>query len=198
MNPVNTSAFSRQYEQALQFAARAHRQQVRKGTDIPYIVHAVHVSVILLRHGFGEDVVIAGVLHDVVEDCDVAPQELEVLFGAEVARLVEAVSERKRFGGAERSWEERKTEAIAGLRNGDSKIAALKAADALHNIHSIITDLGLVGAAVWQRFKRGPAQMLWYYREILAAVRSALGDHPIVVELARAIADLEHAVHGYN
>lgn len=198
MNPVNTSAFSRQYEQALQFAARAHRQQVRKGTDIPYIVHAVHVSVILLRYGFSEDVVIAGVLHDVVEDCDIAPPELEALFGAEVARLVEAVSERKRVGGAERSWEERKTEAIASLRNGDSKIAALKAADALHNIHSIITDLGLVGAAVWQRFKRGPDQMLWYYCEILAAVRGALGDHPIVVELARAIADLEHAVHGYN
>lgn len=195
---MNTFAFSPQYERALQFAARAHRQQVRKGTDIPYITHAVHVSVILLRHGFDEDVVIAGVLHDVVEDCGVAPQELEAFFGAEVARLVEAVSERKRSDGGERSWEERKTEAIAHLRNGDSKIAALKGADALHNIHSIIADLALVGAAVWQRFKRGPDQMLWYYREILAAVRGALGDHPIVAELARAIADLERSVHEYN
>lgn len=195
---MNASAFSLRYEQALQFAARAHRRQVRKGTDIPYIVHAVHVSVILLRHGFDEDVVIAGLLHDVVEDCGVAPQELAALFGAEVARLVEAVSERKRNGGSERAWEERKTEAIVHLRNGDSKIAALKAADALHNIHSIIADAMLVGAAVWQRFKRGPDQMLWYYREILAAVHGILGDHPIVAELARAIADLEHTVHEYN
>lgn len=195
---MNTPAFSPRYEQALQFAARAHRQQVRKGTDIPYIAHTVHVSVILLRHGFNEDVVIAGVLHDVVEDCGVAPHELAALFGAKVARLVEAVSERKQNGGSERSWEERKTEAIVHLRNGDPEIAALKAADALHNIHSIIADLALVGAAVWQRFKRGPDQMLWYYREILAAVRGILGDHPIVAELARAIADLEHAVQRYN
>lgn len=195
---MDASAFSLRYEQALQFAARAHRRQVRKGTDIPYIVHAVHVSVILLRHRFDEDVVIAGLLHDVVEDCGVTPQELAALFGAEVARLVEAVSERKRNGGSERAWEERKTEAIAHLRNGDSKIAALKAADALHNIHSIVADAALVGAAVWQRFKRGPDRMLWYYHEILAAVRETLGDHPIVAELARAIADLEHTVHEYN
>jgi (p)ppGpp synthase/HD superfamily hydrolase len=193
-----TSAFSQQYEQALQFAARAHRQQVRKGTDIPYIAHVVHVSVILLRYGFDENVVVAGVLHDVVEDCGVAPQELEALFGADVARLVEAVSEQKRSDGSERSWEERKTRAIARLQRGDPAIAALKAADALHNIHAIMADLALVGAAVWQRFKRGPDQMLWYYREILAAVRGTLGDHPIVAELARAIADLEHAVHEYN
>lgn len=195
---MHTPAFSPQYEKALQFAARAHRQQVRKGTDIPYITHAVHVSVVLLRYGFDEDVVIAGLLHDVVEDCGVAPHELEAIFGAEVARLVAAASERKRNGGSERPWEERKTEAIAHLRRGDPKIAALKAADALHNIHSIIADLTLVGAAVWQRFKRGPDQMLWYYREILAAVRDTLGDHPIVAELARAIADLEHTVHEYN
>lgn len=195
---MNTFALSPQYERALQFAARAHRQQVRKGTDIPYITHVVHVSVVLLRYGFDEDVVIAGLLHDVVEDCGVAPQELEGLFGANVARLVEAVSERKGIGGVERSWEERKTEALAHLRRGDSAIAALKAADALHNIHSIVTDLALVGSAVWQRFKRGPDRMLWYYSEILAVVRDALGDHPIVAELARAIADLEHAVQGYN
>ncbi len=195
---MNTFALSPQYERALQFAARAHRQQMRKGTDIPYITHVVHVSVVLLRYGFDEDVVIAGLLHDVVEDCGVTPQELEALFGANVARLVEAVSERKRIGGVERSWEERKTEAIAHLRHGDSAVAALKAADALHNIYSIVTDLALVGSAVWQRFKRGPDRMLWYYREILAVVRDTLGDHPIVAELARAIADLEHAVQGYN
>jgi (p)ppGpp synthase/HD superfamily hydrolase len=171
---------------------------VRKGTDIPYIVHAVHVSVILLRHGFDEDVVIAGLLHDVIEDCNVSPQQLETLFGAEVARLVEAVSEQKRIGDRERSWEERKTEAITHLRSGGPRVAALKAADTLHNIRSIIADLALVGPAVWQRFKRGPEQTLWYYREILSAVAASLGDHPIVVELARALSDLERRVQGYN
>lgn len=195
---MSSTAFSPRYEQALQFAALAHRQQVRKGTDIPYIVHAVHVSVILLRHGFDEDVVIAGLLHDVIEDCGVSPQQPEALFGAEVARLVEAVSERKRIDGVERSWEERKTAAIAHLQSSGPRVAALKAADSLHNIRSISADLALVDPAVWQRFKRGPAPTLWYHREILAAVTIHLDDHPIVLELARALSDLEHQVQGYN
>ncbi|MGQ9549150.1 MAG: HD domain-containing protein [Roseiflexus sp.] len=195
---MSSTAFSPRYEQALQFAALAHKHQTRKGTDIPYIVHVVHVSVILMRYGFDEDVVIAGLLHDVIEDCGVSSQQLEMLFGAGVARLVEAVSERKRIDGVERSWEERKTEAIAHLRTGGPRVAAIKAADSLHNIRSISADLALVGPAVWQRFKRGPTPTLLYYHEILAAVTINLGDHPIVLELARALSDLERQVQGYN
>ena len=65
------TGFSPRYDAALALAARAHRDQVRKSTDLPYITHVVHVSVILIHHGFGEDLAIAGLLHDVVEDCDV-------------------------------------------------------------------------------------------------------------------------------
>ncbi|MBO9335511.1 MAG: phosphohydrolase, partial [Roseiflexus sp.] len=108
------------------------------------------------------------------------------------------VSERKRIDSVERSWEERKTEAIAHLQTSGPHVAALKTADALHNIRSISADLALVGPAVWQRFKRGPDPTLWYYREILAAVTISLGDHPIVVELAHALSDLERQVQGYN
>lgn len=187
-------AFSNRYDQALQFAARAHRQQLRKGTDIPYVAHVMHVSVLLLRHGFDEDLAIAGLLHDVVEDCDVPLARVEALFGAEVARLVDAVSEVKYSDSVERSWEERKTEKLAHLQHGGPRVAALKAADALHNLQSIIADLALVGPEIWRRFKRGPQPTLWYYREILAGVRIHLGDHPIVVELTAALADLEQAI----
>ena len=62
--------FLSRYDAALALAARAHRDQLRKGTDLPYIAHPVHVSIILIRHGFGEDLTIAGLLHDVVEDTD--------------------------------------------------------------------------------------------------------------------------------
>lgn len=192
------NAFSTRYDQALQFAARAHRQQFRKGTDIPYIAHVVHVSVILMRHGFDEDVAIAGLLHDVVEDCDVPLAQLEAQFGADVARLVDAVSEIKYTGGSERSWEERKTEKIAHLHHGGPRVAALKAADALHNVHSIIADMALIGPEVWRRFKRGPEPTLWYYRAILAGVQAHLGSHPIVVELVTAVDELEHTIERYN
>ena len=187
-------AYSPRYDEALRFAARAHRSQLRKGTDIPYIAHPVAVSVILLRHGFGEDLAVAGLLHDVVEDCDVPIARIAAAFGPQVARLVEAVSETKAAGGAERPWEERKAEKIAHLLAGGPDVAALKAADALHNIHSILVDMAEVGAAVWRRFKRGATPTLWYYREILGGVEGQLGDHPLTRELAAAVDALAASV----
>lgn len=184
------AAFSSRYDAALMLAARAHREQLRKGTDIPYIAHVVHVSVILIRHGFDEEIAIAGLLHDVVEDCDVPLDRLADAFGARVAGLVEAVSEQKSADDVELPWEERKEYKLAHLRAGGPDVAALKAADAIHNVRSISADLRQVGAAVWERFKRGPQPTLGYYRAILAGVREKLGDHPIVVELADAVEEL--------
>jgi (p)ppGpp synthase/HD superfamily hydrolase len=187
------AGFSARYDAALALAARAHRAQLRKGTDIPYIAHPVHVSLILIRYGFGEDLAIAGLLHDVVEDTDVPLARITVEFGDAVARLVAAVSETKTADGVELPWEQRKAEKLAQLREGGADVAALKAADAIHNARSIIADLRQDGPAVWGRFKRGADQTRWYYREILEAVRAKLGDHPIVLELAAAVEELAGA-----
>ncbi|MEN9936355.1 MAG: hypothetical protein RLZZ387_2934 [Chloroflexota bacterium] len=183
-------AYSPRYDEALRLAARAHRSQLRKGTDIPYIAHPVAVSVILLRHGFGEDLAIAGLLHDVVEDCDVPLADIAATFGPEIARLVAAVSETKAADGTELPWEQRKAEKLAHLLSGGPDVAALKAADALHNVQSILADLREVGPVVWGRFKRGADQTRWYYREIVAGVLAQLGDHPLTRELAAAVEDL--------
>ena len=182
--------FSARYDAALTLAARAHRDQLRKGTDIPYIAHPVHVSLILIRHGFDEDLAVAGLLHDVVEDTEVPMEQLAATFGDEVARLVKAVSETKSVDGADLPWEQRKAEKLAHLRTGVPDVAALKAADAIHNARAIVSDFGQVGPAVWTRFKRGADQTAWYYQEILEAVRAKLGDHPIVAELAAVVAEL--------
>ena len=182
--------FSARYDAALVLAARAHRDQLRKGTDIPYIAHPFHVSLLLIRHGFDEDLAVAGLLHDVVEDTDVPIERIAAEFGDLVARLVAAVSETKTADGAELPWEQRKNEKLAHLRAGGPDVAALKAADAIHNIRSIVADFAQVGPAVWGRFKRGADQTAWYYREILEAVRDKLGDHPIVAELAAAVDEL--------
>jgi (p)ppGpp synthase/HD superfamily hydrolase len=187
------AAFSPRYDAALALAARSHREQVRKGTDLPYISHVVHVSVILIHHGFGEDLAVAGLLHDVVEDCDVPIEQLAADFGPEVARLVKAVSETKALDGSELPWEQRKAEKLARLRAGDADVAALKAADAIHNARSIAADLQSTGQSVWDRFKRGPGETIGYYQAILEAVRAKLGEHAIVAELADAVAALENA-----
>ncbi len=190
------NAFSARYDAALALAARAHRDQLRKGTDLPYIAHPVHVSVILIRHGFGEDLAIAGLLHDVVEDTDMSLALIAAEFGDDLARLVEAVSETKAANGAELPWEQRKAEKLAHLQSAGPDVAALKAADAIHNLRSISADLRSAGSAIWERFKRGPEPTLGYYYAILDAVRSKLGAHPIVAELADAVAELGRATGG--
>jgi (p)ppGpp synthase/HD superfamily hydrolase len=189
-------AFSPRYDAALALAARAHRDQLRKGTDLPYLTHPVHVSVILIRHGFGEDLAIAGLLHDVVEDTDTSLAQIAAEFGDDLARLVEAVSETKSADGAELPWEQRKAEKLAHLQAAGPDVAALKAADSIHNLRSIIADLRSAGPAVWDRFKRGPEPTLGYYRAIADAVRLKLGAHAIVAELEQALAELSRAAGG--
>ncbi|MBW4697921.1 MAG: HD domain-containing protein [Aphanocapsa lilacina HA4352-LM1] len=187
------SIYSDRYNDALILAATAHRDQWRKGTNIPYVMHPFHVSLLLIRCGYSEDVAIAALLHDVVEDCNVSLEAIEMAFGVQVARLVEAVSEIKMCNGKKIVWEERKRLAIEHLCAAGPEVAALKAADALHNAQSMANALRTGGLAVWDYFGRGAQPTLRYYREVLSAVRLWLdSDHPLVVELEQAIDAVEN------
>lgn len=186
--------YSERYEAALDLAARAHQAQVRKVRDVPYIVHLVHVSVILLRHGFAEDVVIAGLLHDIVEDQDVALDQIETDFGPPVTEMVAALTEQKQMDGADRPWVVRKRELLSQLRQASLGAAAVKAADTLHSTRSLTSDLRREGALIWNNFSRGPGPSLWYYQSVAALVRARLGAHPLADELDAAVQDLERAI----
>ena len=188
------SAYSARYDAALALAARAHRAQLRKGTDLPYIAHPVSVAQILERHGFGETLAIAGLLHDVVEDTPVPLDSIRAEFGDEVAELVAAVTETKAANGQDLPWEQRKAEKLERLHASGPDVAALKAADALHNSQSIIRDLRSDGAAVWQRFKRGPEQTLAYYAAIADGVRAKLAGHALAAELDAAVDTLRGVI----
>jgi (p)ppGpp synthase/HD superfamily hydrolase len=190
-------AYTERYEAALVLAAREHRPQNRKGTDIPYITHPVHVSVILSRYGFPEPVVIAGLLHDVVEDQDYPLSRIEEEFGPDVAEIVDALSEQKRDAQDRvRPWKVRKRESLERLRGASTGAVAVKAADVLHNLRALTSDLRREGPEVWDRFNSGPASSLWYYRSIAALARERLGDHSLVAELEDALSDLALVVDG--
>ncbi|MGD2177113.1 MAG: HD domain-containing protein [Anaerolineae bacterium] len=187
--------YSEQYEEALRVATVAHRRQVRKGSGLPYIIHPVHVSVILLRHGFSMGCAIAGLLHDVVEDQGYDLTEIEARFGARVAETVGALSERKSDAdGVKRPWDVRKREALQEMRGASRQTVAVKCADTLHNAHSFVHDLRREGAEVWQHFNRGPQSQLSYYRQILEIAEERLSAHPLVAELAHAVAELARAI----
>jgi (p)ppGpp synthase/HD superfamily hydrolase len=187
--------YSEQYEEALHVAAVAHRRQLRKGSGLPYIIHPVHVSVILLRHGFSMECAVVGLLHDVVEDQGYDLAEIRRRFGAPVAEMVRALSERKSDAeGLQRSWEVRKAEALRQMRVASPEAVAVKCADTLHNAHSYLQDLRREGADIWQHFNRGPQAQLRYYRQVLEIAEQRLGSHPMVVELAEALAQLARAI----
>lgn len=193
-------AFSKRYERALIVAAQAHRDQVRKGTDIPYAIHPVHVSVILIRHGFSEDIVIAGLLHDVVEDTDVNLDVIEAEFGPTVAETVGALTEKKREDGhlakhgEKRPWEIRKREALDLLRECDPGAVAVKAADLLHNARGLVEQLAHEGPEAWNHYARGPELVLWYYRSVAGIVCDRLGAHPLADETEQAVLELGHTI----
>ena len=191
-------AFSARFDAALSFAACAHRDQTRKGTGapdlkgVPYIIHPMHVATILLRHGFDEDLVIAGLLHDTVEDCDVELSAIAHDFGDGVAALVDAVTEKKKDNGQRRPWRVRKEEQLSQLAAGSPAVAALKAADALHNASCTVSDLEKRGADVWARFNASARDTVWYYGEILGHCSRLLGaEHPLVRELEATVARLD-------
>ncbi len=181
--------YSATLDRALAMAARAHRAQTRKGGDVPYVQHPVHVAFILLKHGLSEAVLVAALLHDVVEDCGVELGEIRAAFGDAVADLVASVTETKTDPGsaALRPWRARKEEQLAHLAEASPEGAALKAADALHNCHSTLNDLEANGRAAWARFKSAPDEQIWWYRSVARGVAERLGDHPLSRELASAV-----------
>ena len=191
-------AYSERYDAALVLAARAHRDQIRKASDIPYIVHPVHVSVILLRFGFSEDHAIAALLHDVVEDQGVPLAVIEERFGPDVACMVDVVTERKLDGDIVRPWEIRKQETLDRLRTARPGPVALKAADVLHNARSLASQLRKDGPSVWGDYNRGPSETLWYYGAVAAIALERLGPHALVDELGTALRDLEQAMAACN
>ncbi len=184
------ATFSPTLDRALAVSATAHRHQERKGSQVPYIIHQVHVAILLMRHDFPEEVIVAALLHDVVEDTTVTVEELARDFGPEVARLVAAVSAQKLEGTELLPWRHRKEAQLAHLKSADRHIAAIKTADALHNLRATLSDLHRQGNQVWQRFRGSQTEHLWYYESLSEVLKSKLGDHPLSHELAQAIREL--------
>jgi (p)ppGpp synthase/HD superfamily hydrolase len=170
-------------ERALRRAAVSHRGQVRRGSDVPYVQHVFAVAMILDRHGFSEETVIAGLLHDSVEDTEVTLAHVEAEFGAYVADLVSYCSEEKTDAqGVKRPWIDRKRDHLVALATAPTDARAIVLADKLHNLRSIQFDLD-EGRTVWDTFHADRGQVLWYYR---AAIEVLDNGEPTLKPLADA------------
>ena len=160
---------------AFGFAYEAHRGKHRKGSVIPYIVHPMDVASALLKNGASEGVVIAGLLHDVVEDAGVEVKEVEEQFGLDVARLVEGASEpeeyRREMSSEERrrTWRTRKSHTVSRIKDADFDLKLLSCADKLSNIRDMINDYNEMGNELWNKLNATLELQSWYYKSMLEA-----------------------------
>ncbi|NUO47969.1 MAG: bifunctional (p)ppGpp synthetase/guanosine-3',5'-bis(diphosphate) 3'-pyrophosphohydrolase [Polyangiaceae bacterium] len=170
-------------KRALDQAAVWHHGQLRKypGTTVPYMSHPAGVAAILSRHGFDEEVVAAGALHDSIEDTIATIAEVEQLFGRRVADLVRAASEEDKT----LSWEERKRAYLERFPHKPWEAQAITLADKIDNFESIIVCSEVHGDP-WAMFKRGKAAQLERF-DALAKLLDDLAPHPLILEYREAL-----------
>jgi (p)ppGpp synthase/HD superfamily hydrolase len=169
---------------AIEIASVAHRNQIRKINQTPYFTHPFTVGMLLLGTNCSESTIIAGILHDVIEDTEIDSKQICELFGVEVMNLVETCSEPNK----ELPWEKRKQHTINYLKNIASiEVCQIVCADKLHNILSIRKDLDVFGEKVWGKFKKGRDQQLWYYEAIVEVLGERIPDFPLYHQLKVAV-----------
>ena len=200
------TGYSDRINHAFAFAAKHHDQQVRKGTKLPYLTHPANVAVILARYGCNEDVIVAGVLHDVVGDCvrdgwtrEMLQERIGRKFGSSVLETVLAVSERRiDDDGVELSYDDRKNDYLERLSLASEESLWVCAADKVHNANSILSDLRRTSfpETVWGRFSVDRDGTVRWYRRVGERLREIGFVATIVDELDASARDLDIAGRG--
>ena len=182
------------FDNALQFAHGVHRSQIRKDTTIPYVSHLLSVAGLVLESGCGEDLAIAALLHDAVEDAeDMSGEEMSdrirAKFGDRVADIVDGCSDAKSSpGGSKPPWRSRKEAYLKHLRSASNDVLRVSIADKVHNARSIATDQDRLGEELWKRFSSSSEESHWYYTSLRDIYKERISDSYLIKELDIAIA----------
>ncbi len=165
--------YTKKIKDAIKFSIKTHevyQKQKRKGKDIPYITHPLTVGLILACAGASEDVIIAGILHDTVEDSTpekkVTQEMIAERFGDKVAELVLSITETNK----ELSWEERKTEALEHIKKFSQESVLIKSADVISNMSELLDDHEQEGENVWERFNASKDKLLQNAHRVISAL----------------------------
>jgi (p)ppGpp synthase/HD superfamily hydrolase len=195
--PDNYLYLSDRFTRAVEYAGHLHIER-RKGTGIPYMAHLLGVaSLVMGEAGYApipvtEDMVIAALLHDAVEDHGGTMRLHDIAhnFGPNVARMVEGLTDSFAEDSRKKEdWKKRKEEYIKRLEKEPDDVHLISAADKLHNARAILEDYREIGPEIWKRFKRGRDDQLWYYDELLKVFHARPASR-IVDELNRVVKDL--------
>ena len=197
------TGYSDRINHAFAFAAKHHDRQVRKGTRLPYLTHPANVALILTRYGRDDETIIAGILHDVIEDCvregwtrEMLEERIAAKFGAEVLETVLAVTKRRSDDdGMEFSRDEARADYLARLGTASDAARWVCAADKVHNAGSILADLRrtIDADTVWGRFSGGREGTLQWFHSVHTRLQALGFTAPIMAELEALVSALDAA-----
>ena len=188
-------SYGENFQRALDYAARLHGDQSRKGTRVPYITHLLAVAAIVGENGGTEDEVVAALLHDAPEDRrgEARLRDIRLRFGHAVAEIVAGCTDT--YEDPKPPWRERKERHLAHLAGASDSVRLVSAADKLHNARSVLSDYRAVGDVLWDRFNGGREGTLWFYRAVVDTLRVEQND-PTVEEIGRVVSELERLAGG--
>lgn len=176
---------------AFEFASRLHANQLRKGTNIPYIAHLLSVSALVMEAGGDEDQAIAALLHDAAEDQGGREtlNLIEKKFGERVANIVEECSDTIII--PKPPWRQRKEAYLEHLNEASADVRLVSIADKLHNARSILRDVKQNGPSSFDKFNGGKTGTLWYYTKLVDIFKKTETNF-LIVELASTVNQIKN------
>ncbi|MCR4305629.1 MAG: HD domain-containing protein [Candidatus Daviesbacteria bacterium] len=175
--------YNTKIQEAVRFATKVHNDQTRKGKDEPYIIHPLSVSLILSKVTSDEDIIVAGILHDTIEDCkpygSITKELLVKEFCENVARMVNDVTEQDKT----LPWKVRKAAAFNHIKKMKHDSLLLKSADVLNNLSELNNDIEEEGLSVFNRFNASKENSILRYRKLIPEIKKAWDKNPLVADL---------------
>lgn len=168
-------------EKAVRVSVAAHKDQTRKGDDLPYIIHPFMVALKLAKHNFPDIVIAAALAHDILEDTKFPEDKLKDELGKEVLEIVKTVTNNDSL-----PWEEKKEKYVETVRNGSEGAKAVAVADKIHNLESLLVAYFKQGPKLWKKFNRGKKQKLWFENKVLKMLKETW-QHPLIEEYEHLI-----------
>ena len=190
-----TPAHSPRYTEALGWAAELHVRQRRKGKNAPYISHLIAVSALVWedeQEEGAEDLAIAGLLHDAIEDCGVTQDQIAQRFGERVAQIVADCTDTSGAvgaGGDKEPWLLRKTRYIEHVQTAPLDSLRVSAADKAHNARDMVLDARR-DAAMWSKFNAGLEGSAWYLQSLHQIFNQRLENSRSVELLGEAVQEI--------
>lgn len=186
-------SLSDQFQKAFDYAFKLHRDQIRKGSNIPYLSHLLAVTALVMEDGGDEEEAIAALLHDAVEDQGGLEtlNHIKVHFGERVASIVEECSDS--FTTPKPPWRVRKSKYLEKLSTASPSVLKVSLADKLHNIRSLILAYQKEGQAIWSNFRGGKEGTMWYYHQ-LSIIFHRHGENVMLAEFDHALSQLDQLI----